>query len=145
MNTLSKVIIVFTLVTVSMNTSAATYTWTDWTNRTVGDLSGKPDIEGALRFNDGSHVDVTYSGSTHFVEFGTSVSGKGGRDHFRHTESFISSTVDNPPPSFELIAAVGGIDSGFTFSEPVVNPVFAVVDLGQHVAPSRYIPIANEN
>ncbi len=97
--------------------------WTDWTSAVTGPSGSASGIMG--------DVGVTYSGDVHFAQLGN------GTDYWIEPNSTSapytgSSVVSTAPTPSEIIAtAWGGVTNTLTFSAPVLNPVMAIVSLGQ--------------
>ena len=110
------------LLGVAAPASAIEIKWTDWANATTGQVDGTATSLGET-------ISVTYSGTFAFVQTGT------GTDYFTPSSPYTdNAVVDNRPPAAEMVALSGG-DTALThtvsFSEPVVDPVMAIVSLGQ--------------
>ena len=103
--------------------NAAPITWTDWTSAVVAQFGSAAGTAGA--------VGVTFSGNV----FNTTQTGAG--TNYWAANSAIYTHVpeiDNPPPGNDIITLVGGTQTGIqtiTFSQPVTNPVMAILSLGQ--------------
>lgn len=101
--------------------------WTDWQIANTG-----PDtVIGAI-----GGITVTYSGDYSFVETGTGIN--------YWTENGTpapytgSSVIDNAPTASEMIALNSAATHTITFSEAILNPVMAIVSLGQPGYPVSY-------
>ncbi len=110
---------------------AAPTEWTDWTAATTGTPGS---ATGTLTFPE-STVMVTYTGQINFAQT------SGGIDYWVPSAAYTSSTVGNPPLGSDIIALTGGTDlvNTITFSEPVTNPVMAIVSLGNVRNTMRYV------
>lgn len=97
--------------------AAGPITWTDWTVA-VGGAAGT--AAGTL-----GGVAVSYAGE---VSAPTQVAG--GTNYWIPDTPYLSPVVDNAPPCCDIIALEHG-PSSLTFSAPVVNPILAIVSLGQ--------------
>lgn len=93
---------------------AATVDWTDWTSVT----SAAPGVVGTL--NAGT-IDVAFSGQYSFAQT------NGGTNFWNPSTPYISSTVSNAPPASDIIALGNGGTATITFSQPVLNPLLALV------------------
>ncbi|MFK8029110.1 MAG: VPLPA-CTERM sorting domain-containing protein [Gammaproteobacteria bacterium] len=106
--------------------SALTYNWVDWTTTTSA--SGAAVVSGNST-SEGETIDVTYTGNINFVQLGS------GTDYYAPSSPYTDNdTIDNRPPPAEMISIVGGpasLTHTVVFSEPVVNPVMAIVSLGR--------------
>lgn len=110
------------LLGVAMPASAIEIKWTDWVSATTGQVDGTATSLGET-------ISVTYSGAYAFAQTGT------GTDYFSPSIPYTdNAVVDNRPPVAEMVALSGGdtaLTHTLTFSEPVVDPVMAIVSLGQ--------------
>lgn len=93
--------------------------WTDWTSGTPGDTGS---ATGTLNI-DGTPVTVSYSGEIAFIQT------DGGRNYWNPSTPYISATVPNAPSDSDIIALSKATSKTITFSEPIMNPLFAVVSL----------------
>lgn len=91
--------------------------WVDWTAIDVSN-----DVVGTVTV-DATAVEVRYSGERAFVQ--TSC----GTDYFNPTAPYVSATVPNAPIPCDIIALSQATAKQLTFSQPVTNPLFAVVSL----------------
>jgi hypothetical protein len=116
--------------------SAGVIAWTDWTSFTAGN-SGVAD--GTL-----GSVAVHYAGEVlpgipPGPPFGpTQVSG--GINYWNPPAPYLSSTISNAPPASDIITLEGGhnVTNTLTFLAPLVNPVMAIVSMGQAGVPIQY-------
>lgn len=108
-------------IAVAAPASAVEIKWTDWVNATTGQVTG-------TAVSLGETISVTYTGTYAFAQTGT------GTDYFNPSTPYTdNAVVDNRPPAAELVAITGGssaLTHTVTFSEPVVDPVMAIVSLG---------------
>jgi hypothetical protein len=95
---------------------ADTVSWTDWTSTTVG----APGVLGTL-IVDSTTVGVTFTGV--YMDALTS----GGTDFWNPSAPYISPTVGNAPPASDIIRLSSGGTATITFSEPVQDPLIALV------------------
>lgn len=93
---------------------AAIISWTDWqtagTNTATGQIT-----------SGSTTITVTYSGPYHHVQTGSGI------NFWTNPSIYTSSAVSNPPPPREMVALDPGGMKTITFSQPVVNPVLALV------------------
>lgn len=103
----------------------ATVSWVNWTSAPLGNSSS---ASGTITSSTLGNITVSYTGE---IRSPTQVSG--GINYWIPSTPYISAEVENPPPTSDIIALTGGnvTVNTITFSEPVVNPVIAVVSLGQ--------------
>lgn len=115
-------------ICVSQIASASLITWTDWTSATTG-------ASGSASGTIGS-VNVGYTGDVTFAQLGAGI------DYWTEGASHpytASAVVDNAPTPAELIAlSLAGVTNTITFSQAVVNPIFAIVSQGQAGVPVTY-------
>ena len=95
---------------------AATVSWTDWTNTSAAasQVFGDLDINGA-------HVGVTFTGAYAFAQT------TGGTNYWSPAAPYLSSLAGNAPPASDIIALSTGGTATITFSQPVVDPLIALV------------------
>ncbi|GLC26129.1 PEP-CTERM sorting domain-containing protein [Roseisolibacter agri] len=99
--------------------------WTDWTSLTLGNVGS---ATGTIAAPSGP-VGVSYSGQV----YTTSQLGCGA-SYWLPVATYQSATVPNAPPPCDMIALTGGPTFGtntVTFSQAIVNPVMAILSLGQ--------------
>lgn len=127
------------LSTLFFSQAHANVSWTDWLFHVPGATTGL--AQGTVL---SGNVGVTYTGQ---VLANTQTSDAIGIDYWRGgqtppgTSPYTSSTVHNAPPAAEVITLMGGPGSGtntITFSTAVLNPVMAILSLGQPNLPVRY-------
>ena len=94
--------------------TAAPLSWTDW--QTAGTNSATGQITSGS-----TTITVTYSGPYRFVQTGSETNDMG------PPGIFTSPLVPNAPPPREIIALDEGGTKTITFSQPVVNPLLAMV------------------
>jgi hypothetical protein len=109
----ARTITIAAAVLVATTAANATITWTDWTSATSGSVTG----------NAGG-VTVTWTGGFDFAQT------SGGTNYWEPASTYTSAGVPNAPGSTDIIglSTVGGT---LSFSQPVTNPVLAIVSLGQ--------------
>jgi hypothetical protein len=107
------------LMVMSSARAVDTVVWTDWTDGAPG-APGFAD--GTLDIN-GTIVDVDYDGEVAFLQT------SGGTDYWEPSASYLSPTVTNRPTGTDIIALSTATSKTITFSEPITNPLFAVVSL----------------
>lgn len=105
----------------------ATVSWAAW-GQTQGRVN--PGTEtGTLTFG-GQTVNVTYTGEIAFSQTG----GTGLRNWFLPASSYADGSIVSNAPNDGGIISISGPDTVanvFTFSSPIVNPIFSIVSLGQ--------------
>ncbi len=105
--------------------------WSDWTSASSGNPGS---ANGMIVLPNLTTVSINYIGEISFAQT------SGGINYWAPPTAYISPTVENPPPANDIIALIGGnvTVNMITFSEPVVNPVMAIVGLGRTGVPVRY-------
>jgi hypothetical protein len=105
-------------------TAHAATTWTDWVNADSLGASSANNVKGTLAVGGG--VDVLYTGPTDVVELSDAVwwDVAGSPDPY---------ATSGAPDQKDIIRIVGGDKSVYkiTFSKPVIDPVMAILSLGQ--------------
>jgi hypothetical protein len=110
----------FTGITVGVRQGSTTIYWADWQS------TGSGTVSGVLSPPSGP-IQVTFTGGD---IYGAQTSA--GTSYWTPAATYISQTVANAPPGPGLIEINGGASQAdaLTFSEPVTNPVIAIVSLG---------------
>ncbi len=123
MNKLSCISISAIIGLSSMNASASTVLWTDWTAATSNSSATGQIVSGM------STVDVNYSGTGNhaFVQTGTGT-------NYWTGSAYTNGVVDNSPPASELVALNGGGTVTITFSETVIDPFIGLISWNGNVA-----------
>ena len=100
----------------------STVYWATWTGGTTGSSESVP---GVLT-PPGQTVQVTYAGGVYALQTSS------GTNEFTPAATFVSATVANAPPGPGIIEFGGSVDTSdsVTFSQPIVNPLVAIVSLG---------------
>lgn len=110
---------------------AAVYSYVDWTEADVAAGTAS----GTITLPDESTVDVTFEAINDDGSPGTLYGAQvdGGTNYWAPSEPFISEEVENAPPSPDILQLSGGLDQIYrvTLSEPIKDPVMAIVSLGQ--------------
>jgi hypothetical protein len=108
----------WTGITVGVRQGATVY-WASWTSAGTGTASG------TLSPPSGA-IAVTYTGDL----YGSQITGTS--DPWTPTSFFTGPTVPDAPPGPGMLEIAGGTSQhdGFTFSEPVTNPLIAITSLG---------------
>lgn len=112
---------------------ADTYYYVDWTSAdpAAGTASGVINVPGSVNpvtvnfsatFEDGS------PGSLYFAQ-----TDGAGTNFWNPSTPYISASVSNAPPDSDILALVGGQNQIYTvaLSEPIKDPIMAIVSLGQ--------------
>jgi len=106
--------------------SATTINWTDWQSATTGAVTGS--IGG---------VTVNYTGDYAFAQLGTGINYW--TEPVAGAEPYTgNSVIDNAPTPAEMIALDVSATHKITFSEALLNPVMAIVSMGQPGWPVSY-------
>lgn len=100
---------------VASGAQAAMISWTDWTSADASQAFGTLDVGG-------TDVDVTFTGS------GFSAQTAGGTNYWTNPATYTGSAlVDNAPPASDIIRLNTGGQKNISFSQAVVDPIFALV------------------
>ncbi len=122
---------------------ADTYNYVNWTaaDPNSGTASGIIPLAGD---GDGG-VAVTFTATSPDGGPGTLYGAQTGEDpsaqnYWTPASTYESAQVENAPPSSDLIQLSGGDDDTYTvtLSEPIVDPIMAIVSLGAGGAPTTY-------
>lgn len=128
-------ILVVALALAPAVSQAAIIQWTDWTSATLAGASGTA-----------GGVGVTFTGTLSFAQlgFGTIVgpgSGSSTIDYWiEHSPAPYTgnAVVENRPTGYELLAFNGASTNSLVFDSPVVDPIMAIVSMGQSGVPVTY-------
>lgn len=113
----------------SGSSNAGIIDWVDWTSATPG-------AAGSASGNFSNGVTVNYSGDVRFSQLGSGTNYWLEGTPAPYTNN---SVIDNAPTASEMVAmARAGITNTITFSEAVLNPVFAIVSQGRSYLPVTY-------
>jgi hypothetical protein len=115
---------------VALTAQAATYYYVDWTSANVaqGTASGTITIPGS------APVTVTFQavnpGGTPGNLYGAQTSG--GINYWIPSTPYVSAQVSNPPPDSDILQLAGGQNQTYvvTLSQPIKDPIMAIVSLG---------------
>ncbi|MGB0629091.1 MAG: PEP-CTERM sorting domain-containing protein [Alphaproteobacteria bacterium] len=119
---------------------AVPYHYVDWTS---ADVAGGT-ASGTITLPDSSTVTVDFEainaddmpGNLFFAQTA------GGTNYWAANGGapYISSEVDNAPPDSDIVALIGGVNQTYrvTLSEPIKDPIMAVLSLGQGGVPTTY-------
>jgi hypothetical protein len=113
------------LATAPPRVTHAQILWTDWTSIQTGNTGSATGTIAAP----GGPVGVSYSGQVY-----TTSQTACGTSYWVPTAPYLSATVPNAPPPCDMISLTGGPAFGantVTFSQAIVNPVMAILSLGQ--------------
>jgi hypothetical protein len=115
---------------VSSLANAVPYYYVDW--QTINPAGGT--AAGVITLPDLSTVNIGFQalnpdGSAGTFSFGQTGCGT---NYWNPSAPYISAQVDNAPPNCELLALVGGTNTRYvvTLSEPIKDPIMAIVSLG---------------
>lgn len=103
--------------------AAVPVNWTDWTAKGSLSVTGTIDVGGTA-------VGVSFSGPYSFANTngGTNYWGEGS------PAPYTGGNIDNAPPDSDIIALNGGGAVTISFTQAVVNPIFALVSWNGNVA-----------
>ena len=124
---------------------AATYSYVDWTDAapTVDTMTAtKGTAKGTITVG-GQTVTVTFAAINADGSAGTMYSAqwKGdGAMFWMPATPYMSPQVENPPPGTDILQLSGGMNQTYrvTLSEPIKDPVMAILSLGQPGVPTTY-------
>jgi hypothetical protein len=119
---------------------AALYHYVDWQTANVAGGTAA----GVITLPDMSTVTVSFeainaNGSPGTLNFAQT---NGGVNYWAANGGapYVSSEVDNAPPDSDILSLVGGLNQTYrvTLSEPIKDPIMAIVSLGQGGVPTTY-------
>lgn len=123
----------FFLLAMPFQARGATYSYVDWTSVDIP----KGTAKGTITLPDSSTVTVTFEainpdGSAGNL-FSAQVTDANSIDYWMPKEPYISAEVENRPPSRDILQLSGGVSQVYkvTLSEPIRDPIMAIVSLGQ--------------
>jgi hypothetical protein len=117
---------VFAFVSTGVPTSAGTIAWANWSSINVGNPDGS--AQGTLSPLGEPVVTVNYSGD---VESPSQTSASGNFNYWTPTSTWASTTVPDAPTNPGIVSLFGSPDANtLTFSQAIVNPVMALLSLG---------------
>ncbi len=120
------------LVGASLNAQAVIFNYVDWTSANVGQGTAS----GVITLPDASTVNVDFAatnpdGSPGNLNFAQTA---GGTNYWVPDTPYLSTEVENAPPDSDIISLVGQFGSSQTYtvtlSEPIKDPIMAIVSLG---------------
>jgi hypothetical protein len=127
------------IVATSTTALAATYNYVSWTsaNVTGGTASGTIALPGD------AGVSVTFMATTEDGGAGDlygAQTGGSGTNYWLPASTYQSSAVENAPPTSDIIQLAGGENETYTvnLSQPIVDPIMAIVSLGASGTPITY-------
>jgi MYXO-CTERM domain-containing protein len=119
--------------------SAAIYYYVDWTTADVAHGTAS----GVINVADAGTVTVQFAaltaeGGTGSL-YGAQVNGTGS-NYWIPSAPYISTEVENPPPTTDIIQLSGGQNETYrvTLSEAIKDPIMAIVSLGASGTPTTY-------
>lgn len=95
--------------------------WTDWTT-----LVSDSEVSGTMTI-DSTTVDVTFNGAYQYAQI------SGGTNYWNPSAPYISSDVENAPSDPDIIQLFVGGSATITFSQPVRDPILALVSWNGNV------------
>lgn len=117
--------IITLLIFVCTNIYGDNIGWTNWQEA----IKGNPGtVNGKIIVSKNKEISISYKGEVFFAQT------EGGNNYWLPAEPYLSASVQNPPPDPDIIGLIGGtsIVNTITFSEPVANPVMAILSLGTY-------------
>lgn len=110
---------------------AAIYSYVDWS---VADVASGT-ASGTITLPDNSTVTVTFAAINDDASPGTLYGAQvtGGTNYWSPSTPYTSVEVENAPPTPDILQLSGGLNQTYvvTLSEPIKDPLMAVVSLGQ--------------
>jgi MYXO-CTERM domain-containing protein len=129
------------LATVATTTTAfaATYNYVNWN---TADVSGGT-ASGTIPLQGDAGVTVTFAATTADGGAGDlygAQTGGNGANYWLPAGTYESAAVENAPPTSDILQLAGGENETYTvnLSEPIVDPIMAIVSLGAAGAPITY-------
>jgi hypothetical protein len=135
----TAILVAFVATIVALPASAATYHYVDWTSANVAGGTAS----GTITLPDLSTVTVTFKAvnpdNTPGNLFGAQTSG--GTNYWIPSTPYISSQVSNAPPDSDILQLAGGQNQTYvvTLSQPIKDPIMAIVSLGSSAIPIDYV------
>lgn len=132
MRTLLRVCLFAASLSIAVDASAVPYYYVDWTS---ADINGGT-ASGIITLPDASTVNVGFKAITASGAPGNLASPTQtgcGTNYWSPTTPYVSAQVSNPPPPCDIVALQGGENQTYvvTLSEPIKDPIMAVLSLGQ--------------
>ena len=118
---------------------AAVYSYVDWMSADVAHGTAS----GTITLPDTSTVSVTFKALTSTNGqgslYGAQTAGSG-TNYWVPSAPYISAQVENAPPSTDILQLSGGMNETYvvTLSEPIKDPIMAIVSLGQATVTTTY-------
>ena len=112
---LSRALALSAVAAAGLPAVAATVDWTNWTSAGTQTVSGNA-IDGS------STVGITFTGDYGFAQVNNT-----GTDYWLPAAPYLSSAVSNAPVKSDIIGLIDAGTFTITFSQPVVNPLIALV------------------
>jgi len=118
---------------------AAVYSYVDWTSTDVAHGTAS----GTITLPDTSTVAVTFKALTSANGqgslYGAQTAGSG-TNYWVPSAPYLSAQVENAPPSTDILQLSGGMNETYvvTLSEPIKDPIMAIVSLGQPTVATTY-------
>jgi MYXO-CTERM domain-containing protein len=118
---------------------AATYNYVSWT---TADVAGGT-ASGVISLPGDAGVTVTFTATTEDGGAGSlygAQTGDAGTNYWVPAATYESPQVENAPPTPDLLQLSGGENETYTvnLSEPIVDPIMAIVSLGAGGTPTTY-------
>jgi hypothetical protein len=129
----------FAAVATSTTAFAATYNYVSWT---AADVAGGT-ASGTIALPGDAGVNVTFTATTEDGGAGNlygAQTGGSGTNYWTPAATYESSEVENAPPTSDIIQLAGGENETYTvsLSQPIVDPIMAIVSLGASGTPITY-------
>jgi hypothetical protein len=130
---------VFAAAATTTTAFAATYNYVSWTS---ADVAGGT-ASGVIPLGGDAGVQVTFTATTADGGAGNlsgAQTGGSGTSYWTPAATYESSAVENAPPTPDILQLAGGENETYTvnLSEPIVDPIMAIVSLGASGSPITY-------
>jgi len=117
--------------TAALPAHAVLYNYVDWTTANANSAAG------TITLPDSSTVSVGFAAlnadGSPANALSPAAQTAGGTNYWNPSAPYLSAEVDNAPPDSDIIRLTGGTDARYvvSLSEPIKDPIMAIVSLGQ--------------
>ena len=123
----------------ALTTQTDIFHYVDWTEAD----SSAGTASGVITLPDASQVTVGFEATNADGSPGTLffANTDGGINYWVPIDPYLSGSVGNGPPDSDIVSLIGGTDQTYrvTLSEPIKDPIMAVLSLGQTNLPTSYV------
>ena len=139
MQTLFRLFSFVSVLAIAADASAVPYYYVDWIS---ADINGGT-ASGVITLPDSSTVNVGFQAITEANGPGNlspNTQTGCGIDYWTPSTPYVSAQVSNPPPACDIVSLIGGVNQTYivTLSEPIKDPIMAVLSLGQPGVTTTY-------